>query len=44
MKVKSGVIKKNPGFQADIVCMAPVINRDTPLHITSLTINSTIGL
>lgn len=43
MKVKSG-IKKTPGFQADIVCIAPVINRNTPLHITALTVNSTIGL
>ncbi|XP_035208337.1 syntaxin-binding protein 5-like isoform X1 [Stegodyphus dumicola] len=44
MKVKSGILKKNPGFQADIVCLAPVINRDTPLHITALALNSAIGL
>ncbi|GFQ88765.1 syntaxin-binding protein 5 [Trichonephila clavata] len=43
-KVKSGILKKNPGFQAEIVCLAPVINRDSPLHITALTINTSIGL
>ncbi|GIY70184.1 syntaxin-binding protein 5 [Caerostris darwini] len=43
-KVKPGVLKKSPGFQAELVCLAPVINKDTPLHITALTINTTIGL
>ncbi|GFY09029.1 syntaxin-binding protein 5 [Trichonephila clavipes] len=43
-KVKPGILKKNPGFQAEIVCLAPVINRDSPLHITALTINTSIGL
>ncbi|CAL1261845.1 unnamed protein product [Larinioides sclopetarius] len=43
-KVKSGVLKRNPGFQAEIVCLAPVINKNTPLHITALTINAAIGL
>ncbi|XP_015911714.1 syntaxin-binding protein 5 isoform X2 [Parasteatoda tepidariorum] len=43
-KVKASNSKRNPGFQADLVCLAPVINRDSPQHITALTVNTTIGL
>ncbi|XP_054708194.1 syntaxin-binding protein 5-like [Uloborus diversus] len=44
LKVKTGILKRNPGFQAELVCLTPVLNRETPLHITALTVNPAIGL
>ncbi|KAF5272987.1 hypothetical protein FQA39_LY07636 [Lamprigera yunnana] len=44
LKVRSGVQKKVPGFQAQLVCLTPWNNGEAPSHITSLTINSSYGL
>ncbi|KAK9881942.1 hypothetical protein WA026_018137 [Henosepilachna vigintioctopunctata] len=44
IKVKTGVQKKPPGFQAQLVCLTPCTNGESPGHITALTINSCYGL
>ncbi|XP_049821640.1 syntaxin-binding protein 5 isoform X6 [Aethina tumida] len=44
LKVRSGIQKKAPGFQAQLVCLTPWSNGEPPSHITSLTINSSYGL
>ncbi|CAG9861179.1 unnamed protein product [Phyllotreta striolata] len=44
LKVKTGVQKKLPGFQAQLVCLTPWNNGEPPSHITALTINSSYGL
>ncbi|CAH1983063.1 unnamed protein product [Acanthoscelides obtectus] len=44
LKVRSGVQKKPPGFQAQLVCLTPWNNGEPPGHITTLTINSSYGL
>lgn len=44
LKVKSGMQKKLPGFQAQLVCLTPWNNGEPPSHIKSLTINSSYGL
>ncbi|XP_076258837.1 syntaxin-binding protein tomosyn isoform X4 [Rhynchophorus ferrugineus] len=44
LKVKPGNQKKQPGFQAQLVCLTPWNNGEPPSHITSLTINSSYGL
>ncbi|KAK5649859.1 hypothetical protein RI129_000888 [Pyrocoelia pectoralis] len=44
LRVRSGVQKKVPGFQAQLVCLTPWNNGEPPSHITSLTINSSYGL
>ncbi|KAB0800739.1 hypothetical protein PPYR_06478 [Photinus pyralis] len=44
LRVRTGVQKKVPGFQAQLVCLTPWNNGEPPSHITSLTINSSYGL
>jgi syntaxin-binding protein 5 len=44
LKVRAGVQKKLPGFQAQLVCLTPWNNGESPSHITALTINSSYGL
>ncbi len=45
LKVKSGHHRRVPGFQAEIVCLSPWIDRTTPPYrITSLCINSYASL
>ncbi|VEN51907.1 unnamed protein product, partial [Callosobruchus maculatus] len=44
LKVRSGIQKKPPGFQAQLVCLTPWNNGEPPGHITTLTINSSYGL
>ncbi|XP_060525863.1 LOW QUALITY PROTEIN: syntaxin-binding protein 5 [Cylas formicarius] len=44
LKVKTGLQKKSPGFQAQLVCLTPWNNGEPPTHITALTINSSYGL
>ncbi|KAL3276672.1 hypothetical protein HHI36_012042 [Cryptolaemus montrouzieri] len=44
IKVRTGVQKKPPGFQAQLVCLTPWNNGEPPSHITALTINSCYGL
>ncbi|XP_058838806.1 syntaxin-binding protein 5 [Topomyia yanbarensis] len=44
LKVKSGPQKKQPGFQAQLVCITPWTHGTHPGQITALTINSSYGL
>ncbi|XP_044259757.1 syntaxin-binding protein 5 isoform X5 [Tribolium madens] len=44
LKVRAGIQKKLPGFQAQLVCLTPWNNGEPPSHITALTINSSYGL
>ncbi|XP_045467451.1 syntaxin-binding protein 5 isoform X3 [Harmonia axyridis] len=44
LKVRPGVQRKPPGFQAQMVCLTPWNNGEPPSHITALTINSCYGL
>ncbi|RZC34001.1 syntaxin-binding protein 5 [Asbolus verrucosus] len=44
LRVRPGVQKKLPGFQAQLVCLTPWNNGEAPSHITALTINSSYGL
>ncbi|KAG5890560.1 hypothetical protein JTB14_028310 [Gonioctena quinquepunctata] len=44
LKVKTGSQKKLPGFQAQLVCLTPWNNGESPSHITSLSINSSYGV
>lgn len=44
LRVKSGSIKKVPGFQAELVCLTPWVNEQPPGHITALSVNSCFGL
>lgn len=44
LKVKTGTQKKQPGFQAQIVCLTPWVNGEPPGPITALSVNSSYGL
>jgi len=45
LQVKSGHHKRVPGFQPELVCLSPWIDRTTPpFRITSLCINSYANL
>ncbi|XP_044756054.1 syntaxin-binding protein 5 isoform X2 [Coccinella septempunctata] len=44
LKVRPGVQRKPPGFQAQMVCLTPCNNGESPSHITALSINSWYGL
>ncbi len=45
LQVKSGHHKRLPGFQAELVCLSPWIDRTTPpFRITALCINSYASL
>ncbi len=45
LHVKSGHHKRLPGFQAELVCLSPWIDRTTPpFRITALCINSYASL
>lgn len=44
LKVKPGPQKKQPGFQAHMVCLTPWVNGESPGPITALSINSSYGL
>ncbi|KAK6620679.1 hypothetical protein RUM43_010974 [Polyplax serrata] len=44
LKVKPGPQKKQPGFQAHMVCLTPWVNGEPPGPITALSINSSYGL
>lgn len=44
LKVKQGPQKKQPGFQAHIVCLTPWVNGEQPGQISALSINSSYGL
>ncbi|XP_022911478.1 syntaxin-binding protein 5 isoform X2 [Onthophagus taurus] len=44
LKVRPGIQKKLPGFQAQLVCLTPHNNGEPPSKITALTLNSSYGL
>lgn len=44
LKVRGGLQKKPPGFQAQLACLTPSANGSQPSVITALSINSSYGL
>lgn len=44
LKVKTGLQKRAPGFQATLICLTHGVNGEQPESITALSLNSSYGL
>lgn len=44
LKVKTGLQKRAPGFQATLICLTHGPNGELPENITALSLNSSYGL
>lgn len=44
IKVRTGQLKKPPGYQPELVCLTPWVNQEAPFQISCLTLNTAFGL
>jgi len=44
IRPKTGLQKKSPGYQVELICLTPWVEGEPPGAITTLTVNSSYGL